>query len=102
MDPIILAIATAVSTGAASGIGERAGTAMATLISRVRRRLTTIGEKPEETAAALEAEFTRDPAFAEEIRTLWHQSDHENSFTGTADNVVQIQQNNGPITFNGA
>ena len=102
MDPITLAIATAVSTGVASGIGERAGTAMATLIGRVRRRLTAVGDKPEETAVALEAEFARDPAFAEEIRTLWHQADHENSFTGTAKNVVQIQENSGPITFNGS
>ena len=99
MDPITLAIATAVSTGVASGIGERAGTAMATLISRVRRRLTGVGDDPGETAEALEAEFARDPAFAEEIRTLWRRSDHENSFTGTAGNVVQIQDNSGPITF---
>ena len=51
-------------------------------------------------AEALDAEFTRDPAFAEEIRSLWQQVNHGNSFTGTAKNVLQIQENNGPITFN--
>lgn len=99
MDPITLAIAAAVGTGVATGVGERAGSAMATLISRVRRRLTAIGDKPEETAAALEAEFDRDPAFAAEIRDLWHQAGHENSFTGAAKNVVQIQENSGPIAL---
>lgn len=99
MDPITLAIAAAVGTGMAEGVGERAGTALATLIGRVRRRLTRIGDKPEDTAAALQVEFDRDPAFAEEIHTLWRQVNRENSFMGTAKNVVQIQENSGPITF---
>lgn len=100
MDPITLAIASAIGTGMATGVGERAGTAMATLLGRVRQRLTGTPQTPEETAEALDAEFTRDPAFAEEIRSLWQQVNHGNSFTGTAENVLQIQENNGPITFN--
>ncbi|NRQ32128.1 hypothetical protein HII36_09795 [Nonomuraea sp. NN258] len=99
MDPMILAIASALGTGMATGAGERAGTALATLIGRVRQRLTGAQQSTEETAAALHEEFVRDPAFAEEIRALWQQVNQGNSFTGTAKNVLQIQESNGPITL---
>jgi hypothetical protein len=99
MDPITLAIASAVGTGVAAEVGERAGTAMATLIGRVRQRLSGTWQTPEETAAALDQEFAHDPAFAEEIRSLWQQVNHGNFYSGNAKNVLQIQENNGPITF---
>ncbi|WP_157408066.1 hypothetical protein [Actinomadura atramentaria] len=100
MDPITLAIAGALGTGMATGVGERAGTAIATLAGRVRQRITGEPRTTEEMAEALEAEFARDPAFAKEIRSLWQQANHGNSFNGTAQNVVQITENSGNITFN--
>ncbi len=105
MDPITLAIAGAVATGMATGAGESAGTALATLTGRIRERFARRGQAPqseEETAAALEEEFTDDPEFQRECHELWDRvgGSVTNSFTGQARNVIQARDVHGGLTIN--
>ena len=105
MDPVTLAIAGAVATGIATGAGESTGTALATLVGRVRDRFRgrpEALESEEDTAAALEDEFTRDPAFRQECQGLWNQAQAgsvANSFTGRANKVIQARDIHGDVTF---
>ncbi|MEU8141752.1 hypothetical protein [Nonomuraea sp. NPDC048901] len=105
MDPVTLAIAGAVATGIATRAGESAGTALSNLTRRVRDRFRdrqTVLESEEKVAAALEAEFSRDPAFRQDCLGLWNQaqaSSVANSFTGHANKVIQARDIHGDITL---
>ncbi|TKK90382.1 hypothetical protein FDA94_05085 [Herbidospora galbida] len=105
MDPITLAIAGAVATGVVTRAGELAGTALSTLFGRIRDRFRDRPEElesPESTAAALETEFTRDPAFRQDCHALWNQAQSggvANSFNGQANKVIQARDIHGNITF---
>lgn len=106
MDPLSLAIAGAVATGLATGAGESAGAALSALVRRVLRRLAGRTDRPEsreQIAAALDEEFTRDPAFRQECHSLWQQATGEavvNSFHGEAGTVVQARDIHGGLTIN--
>nr|WP_062341857.1 hypothetical protein [Herbidospora sakaeratensis] len=105
MDPITLAIAGALATGVATGAGESAGTALSTMFGRIRDRFRDRPEaleSQETAAAALETEFSRDPAFRQECHALWNQAQSggvANSFTGQANKVIQARDIHGNITF---
>lgn len=105
MDPLTLAIAGAVAAGLATGAGESTGTALAALTGRIRERFRNRPqalESEEAAAAALEDEFTRDPAFRQECQGLWNQAQAgsvANSFTGQAGKVIQARDIHGDITL---
>ncbi|MEV0345541.1 hypothetical protein AB0H88_07235 [Nonomuraea sp. NPDC050680] len=105
MDPVTLAIAGAVATGIATRTGESASAALSNLTRRVRDRFRdrqSVLESEENVAAALEAEFIRDPVFRQECLGLWNQAQTgavANLFTGRANKVIQARDIHGDITL---
>ncbi|WP_182874200.1 hypothetical protein [Microbispora sp. H10670] len=106
VDPLTLAIAGAVATGLATGVGESGGTALPILIAKIRERFVRRPERlesRERLAAALDEEFSRDPAFRRECENLWNQADGDgvvNVFNGQAKTVVQARDVHGGLTIN--
>ncbi|WP_328924252.1 hypothetical protein OG429_06095 [Streptomyces sp. NBC_00190] len=109
MDPLSLAIAAALAAGVATGAGESAGAALPALVRRIRERfagrpidIPTDAESREQLSAALDEEFTRDPAFRQECQALWSQVTNggaANSFQGQAKNVVMTRDIHGGFTI---
>jgi hypothetical protein len=125
-DPIILAIATAVASQATQSLTSQAGHAIAEITRRIRHRFrdrpadlailtaaqgeSASPDRAAELAHALDRAIAEDPAFGEEIRTLWDQSGTTpvtatgdavaNVFTGKAAKVVQLRDVHGDLTIN--
>ncbi|MEU7576820.1 hypothetical protein AB0B50_04360 [Streptomyces sp. NPDC041068] len=106
MDPLSLAIAGALAAGFATGAGESTGAALPALLRRVRERFASRSpaepESEAQLAAALDEEFTRDPAFRQECQALWNQAANDgvaNVFQGQAKNVVQARDIHGGFTI---
>lgn len=126
IDPIMVAVATAVATKTAEGLTEAGRAAFGKLVRLVRSRLAAEpdgaralesadrdpgGEREvERLAAALSAVAERDPAFAAEVARLWSQARDGvvaathggivNQMSGTVGGaVVQARDVSGGITF---
>jgi hypothetical protein len=105
MDPLSLAIAGALAAGLATGAGQSTGAALPALARRIRERFAgrpAAPESPDQVAAALDEEFTRDPSFRQECLALWNQAAGDgvaNSFQGHAKNVVQTREIHGGMTM---
>lgn len=64
--------------------------------------IPTDAESQEQLSAALDEEFTRDPAFRQECQALWSQVTNggaANSFQGQAKNVVMTRDIHGGFTI---
>lgn len=115
VDPISLAVATAVAGKSAEKITEQGITP---IISKIREKLSrrssadvavldaTVAGKAEAEPLAqiLDQEFASDPEFHNEIKTLWHQAapvatdgGTANVFNGNAKNVIQTNKVEGGI-----
>lgn len=120
VDPITMAMATAVAGKSAEKMTEQAQHALALIGSKIRDRLSKrshgeiavldsaiSGESEiEPLAQILDREFAADTSFRDEIKALWLQVAPEvaddgvsNSFVGTAKNVVQARDINGGLTL---
>ena len=124
-DPITLAIAGAIATGVATKAGESlsnaAQNAIAALTHTIQKRfgghsghesaLEAAKADPEseqktmDLAETLQTVMDEDPAFAEEVRSLWGRIDaHDdavvNNFQGRANTVVQLRDVHGGLTIN--
>ncbi|WP_434740364.1 hypothetical protein [Micromonospora sp. SH-82] len=125
MDPLSLAVATAFATKGAELVASGGRDALSTLFRLVRNRfasesegaaaLEAVTDNPQqrwrtmELAAALESVMTRDPDFAQVVEEGWRrvpgteisavQGDVSNSFSGSAEKVVQARDVQGDIRF---
>jgi hypothetical protein len=119
-DPLILAIATAVAGKSAEVMTDQARQAISVITQKIRAKLgkhppdVTVldtaarGEsEPDALAQVLDREFTADPAFRDEIKTLWLQVGPSaagdavsNTFHGKADKVIQLRDVHGDLTIN--
>ncbi|MCL2581515.1 MAG: hypothetical protein FWE35_03575 [Streptosporangiales bacterium] len=116
LDPLTLAIASAIAGKAAEGVTEQAREAMSAIAARLRAKLrrhpadlaVVNGESPEPEAVAqiLDREFAADPSFRDEIRALWVQATPtatddavSNVFQGRADKVIQLRDVHGDINL---
>ncbi|HEY1700530.1 MAG TPA: hypothetical protein VGG75_12535 [Trebonia sp.] len=118
-DPLTLAIATAVASKSAEMMTEQARQAVSVIVEKVRAKLhkhppdvaaldmAARGEsEPGALAQLLEREFTADPEFRDEIRTLWLQAAPgptddavSNAFSGKADKVIQLRDVHGDLNI---
>lgn len=125
-DPIILAIATAVASQATQSLTSQAGHAIAEITRRIQHKFrdgpadlailtaaqgeSASPDQAAELAHALDRAIAEDPAFGEEIRTLWDQSGIMpitaagdavvNVVHGKADRVIQLRDVHGDLTIN--
>jgi hypothetical protein len=127
-DPITLAIATAVASQTAQSLTSQAGHAIAEITRRIRNKFRdrpadlailaaaqgepTSPERTTELAQALDRAVAEDPAFGNDIRTLWDQSGYipinintagdavVNVASGKADKIVQLRDIHGDLTIN--
>lgn len=125
IDPIMIAVATAIAAKAAEGLSEAGRAAFSRLVQRVRSRLDTEPDGAqtldsaerdpgdarlvERLAATLSAAAERDPAFGAEVARLWSEAragavaTHDgvvNQQSGTVGgNVIQARDVSGGITF---
>ena len=121
-DPFAMTIATSVATKIADNLAEGARQAVLAIVRKVRDKLRSRPGEPadvatldaaiasgDELAAAalarlLEALFTADPRFREEVETLWdsgHPDDSvTNVFHGKADRVIMMRDVHGDLTIN--
>lgn len=118
-DPLTLAVASAVAGKTAEVMTEQARQAVSAIVQKLRAKfrhhpadLATLdaaadGEaEPEVLAGVLEREFAADPAFGDEIRTMWLQAAPaatddavSNVFYGQADKVVQLRDIHGDLNI---
>ncbi|MDL4775504.1 MULTISPECIES: hypothetical protein [Thermomonosporaceae] len=124
-DPMTIAIATAMAGKAVEVAGEPAREAVAALVQKVKARFrgrvseeralaraTEDPESPErieELAGVIRGVLDEDPAFGDEVRSLWGQVQTNatatgdgvsNVFNGQAEKVIQLRDVNGGLTIN--
>ena len=115
-DPVTVAIASSVAGRAAHALTEQGQQIIAVIIGKIREKLISRsgdvavldaaandGSVAESLAGVLDAEFTADPRFREEIEALWRQATQVNAVTnvvsGSARNVIQARDV-GSLTIN--
>ena len=115
-DPLTLAIAAAIAGKATEGMTEQARQAVSAVVARLRAKLrrhpadlavvAAESPEPETVARILDREFTADPGFRDEIRTLWATVSPTatgdavvNSVSGQAGKVVQLRDAHGDISL---
>jgi hypothetical protein len=112
MDPITLAIVTAIAAKGAESVGQQAGPALKTLVAKVLTKLTghpalvaaQEGHASDEQLETLSATVQADP----ELRSLWQQARSEvtvtqggvsNTFLGQAEKVIQLRDVHGDLNI---
>lgn len=118
-EPLTLAIASAVVGKVAEAATEQGRQAFSAIVAKIRGRLrdrpaaiavldaAASGERePEALAVLLDREFAADPAFGEEIRSLWLRlapaaTDDavSNVFSGKAGKVIQLRDVYGDLNI---
>jgi hypothetical protein len=120
-DPFALAVATAIATAAAGKTAEsmtvQSQQAVRAIIARIRHRFRRHPDRiaaldaavaddaaSGELSLALEREFAADPAFRDEVKSLWRQaapvaadSTVSNVLYGHADKIVQLRDVHGNL-----
>jgi hypothetical protein len=124
-DPVTMAIVTAVVGKVAESLTDQAKQALAQITQRIRTKFRhhpddlaildaaqanpSSPERITQMASLLDDAALDDPAFGNDIRTLWNQiqieitttnSNTTNIFHGKADKVVQIHDVHGDLTIN--